>query len=91
MHEAYLRVPGPGNLLKFLPARGTAFLRLIVCLAATTACIATYLRQARAADGYEVPNTAYDAPAGYYNTATGTGTTFRTNLHNIITSGYHRL
>ena len=28
------------------------------------------------------------APANYYNSATGTGTTLRTNLHNIITSGY---
>ena len=88
LHNAYVRLLGPGNLLKFLPARGTAFLRLIVCLAASVACLALNLRQARAVDGYEVPNAAYDAPAGYYNTATGTGTTLRTNLHNIITSGY---
>ena len=79
-----------GNLLKFLPARGTAFLRLIVCLAASVR-----LPRAQSSPicrsgghGYEVPNSAYDAPASYYNTATGTGTTLRTNLHNIITSGY---
>ena len=56
----------------------------------TTACLALNLRQsvAQAVTGYEVPNSAYDAPASYYNTATGTGTTLRTNLHNIITSGF---
>jgi endonuclease I len=37
---------------------------------------------------YEAPNPVYDAPASYYSTATGTGTTLRTNLHNIVTAGF---
>src|SRR4051812_47436997 len=38
--------------------------------------------------GYEVPNPAWNAPASYYNAATGTGFTLRTNLHNVITAGF---
>jgi endonuclease I len=37
---------------------------------------------------YEAPNPVYDAPASYYSAATGTGTTLRTNLHNIVTAGF---
>jgi endonuclease I len=40
---------------------------------------------------YEPPNPAYASPVGYYNGATGTGTTLRTNLHNIITSGFNSI
>ncbi len=38
---------------------------------------------------YEPPNPAYAPPVGYYNGATGTGTTLRTILHNIISANYH--
>ena len=38
---------------------------------------------------YQPPNPAYDPPVGYYNGATGTGTTLRLNLHNIITTGFN--
>src|SRR5438045_8431791 len=37
---------------------------------------------------YEAPNAAYAPPTAYYNAATGTGFTLRTNLHNIITAGF---
>src|SRR5437660_80433 len=38
---------------------------------------------------YEPPNPAYDPPVGYYTGAAGTGTTLRTNVHNIISANYH--
>lgn len=41
---------------------------------------------ARAA--YEAPNSAYNAPTNYYNAASGTGTTLKTSLHNIISTGF---
>lgn len=37
---------------------------------------------------YEVPNPAYAPPTTYYSTATGTGLTLRTNLHNIISANF---
>jgi endonuclease I len=40
---------------------------------------------------YEPPNPAYNPPVGYYNGATGTGTTLRTTLHNIITAGFNSI
>ncbi len=82
-----ISIADQGTLLKFLQAHATAFLRLIVCLAAPAASVALCTRSALA--DYEVPNPAYDAPAGYYNSATGTGTTLRGNLHTIISSGFN--
>jgi endonuclease I len=38
--------------------------------------------------GYEAPNPAYDPPPSYYNSATGSGSTLRTNLHTIISAGF---
>jgi endonuclease I len=38
--------------------------------------------------GYEPPDPQYDAPSNYYANAVGTGTTLRTNLHNIISTGF---
>ena len=40
---------------------------------------------------YEVPNPAWNPPTTYYNTATGTGFVLRTNLHNIVTTGFHAI
>src|SRR5262249_21388427 len=44
------------------------------------------LRPVQAA--YEVPDPAYNPPTHYYDTASGTGFTLRTNLHNIISAGF---
>ncbi len=82
-----IRIADQGNLLKFLLARGTAFLRQLAALAAPAACVALCAAIARA--DYEVPNPAYDPPAGYYSSATGTGTTLRSNLHTIISTGFN--
>ena len=38
--------------------------------------------------GYEVPNPAFNAPAGYYTRATGTGNTLRLNLAGIISANF---
>jgi hypothetical protein len=40
---------------------------------------------------YEPPNPGYNPPVGYYNSATGTGTTLRTTLHNIITADFNSI
>jgi endonuclease I len=57
-----------------LPVRLAALILLLLC--------------APALADYEAPNPAYDAPASYYNGAAGTGTTLRSNLHDIITAGF---
>src|ERR1700704_1146980 len=48
------------------------------------ACVWLLVGGPVARGGYEPPNPAYDPPAGYYAGATGTETTLRLNLHNII-------
>ncbi len=37
---------------------------------------------------YEAPNAAYAPPTAYYNAASGTGFTLRTNLHNIVSANF---
>jgi endonuclease I len=54
-------------------------------LAVRLAALLVLLLCAPALADYEAPNPIYDAPASYYSAATGTGTTLRTNLHNIVT------
>jgi endonuclease I len=53
---------------------------------AIAALFALPLLPATSEAAYEVPGPGYAPPANYYNTATGTGSTLRTNLHNIISS-----
>lgn len=54
----------------------------------TALALATFLLGSTALGGYEAPDPAYNPPANYYTNATGTGTTLRTNLHNIISTGF---
>jgi endonuclease I len=70
-----------GVLLSRLPAAPQGLARCHSLLAALI-LFAAMLSVARGA--YEPPDPAYGPPVGYYNGATGTGTTLRTNLHNII-------
>jgi endonuclease I len=66
--------------VSFVSRRGCSLLATFAVLAAIPSAIW---------GAYEPPNAAYAPPVGYYNAATGTGTTLRLNLHNIISTNYH--
>jgi endonuclease I len=69
------------SLVRLAP-RNNSFVKPVLAFA-----IGLLLVQAvRAA--YEAPNSAYNAPTHYYDTASGTGTTLKTSLHNIISTGF---
>lgn len=53
------------------------------------ACVWAVSEATRVRGGYEPPNPAYEPPVGYYSAATGTGSTLRMNLHNVISADYH--
>ncbi len=78
-----------GLLLSRLPAvsQGPYLYRRCLSFVATLVVVAVALSVARG--DYQPPDPAYAPPVGYYNGAVGTGTTLRTNLHNIISTGYH--
>ena len=62
-------------------SRGSARARRVILAILTTAVPAF-------AGGYETPNPAFNAPAGYYNGAVGTGNTLRLNLTGIISANF---
>ncbi len=80
------RRPGLGNSWDIASIAGATFWRRLATFFAIGLSAAALGRSALA--GYEVPDPAYNPPANYYNAATGTGNTLRTNLHNIISSGF---
>src|SRR5438046_2145402 len=62
---------------------GFRFLAFVTSFALASAAAPVVLRAQ-----YEPPIPAYNAPTHYYDAATGAGFTLRTNLHNIISTGF---
>jgi endonuclease I len=68
----------------FVVRRSSARLRVLISV--FILLTSQFLTPPAAFSAYEVPNPAYAPPANYYSTASGTGSTLRMSLHNIIST-----
>ncbi len=69
------------NLFRCCALKGRRFVTLYI------GCAALFVVASAKAD-YEVPNAAYNPPSIYYNAATGTGATLKSQLYTIISTGF---